>query len=149
MTTSLYYFGCRSASEASQLEAVPVQMNRVNVVAGVPHTYPVSLAFVDVERCCSGHGGRRIGETVNRPSIEPFVCGVVFGKEHIEGFGQPEIIRANCLAHYPRKGSRRRSRPGRNAFTFGGNKIGNPGFRTVGIGSSFFGTVVQHATTKS
>jgi hypothetical protein len=46
----LYYSRCRSASEASQLEAVPVQMNRVNVVAGVPHTYLVSLAFAEARK---------------------------------------------------------------------------------------------------
>ena len=72
--------------DVGQLEAVPVQVDRMDVVAGVAHTKAVALALPQVE----GRGcdialvmGKATPLMVQR--LKPSIGGVVFGESHLEG----------------------------------------------------------------
>src|SRR5262249_44341086 len=78
---------CRGLSSyAHKLKAVPVQMDRMNIVAGIAHAKPIPLSLFQVK--CRGHGfaGHRIGHTIDRPAVEAFFRRVVLRKSHLEGF---------------------------------------------------------------
>src|SRR5579862_867484 len=59
-------------------------MDGVNVVARVAHVQAVPLSSFEVERSGNYRLSHRIGDAVDRPTIETFFGGVVFRKSHLK-----------------------------------------------------------------
>ena len=61
------------ASDLCELEAVAVEMDGVDVVAGVAHAHAVALALMEMEGWLGHHMVRGIGDAVDGPLIESVV----------------------------------------------------------------------------
>src|ERR1700722_10424529 len=58
-------------------------MNRVDVVTGVAHPQAIPLACIEMKGWRSHHLIEGIGDTVDRPTVEPVDRGIIFGKGHV------------------------------------------------------------------
>ena len=76
--------GGGDASEVGQFEAVAMEMDGVDVVAGVAHVDAVAAALMEVKR--GGHVVHGEGDVVDGPAIEAFCGGVLLGEGHLDGF---------------------------------------------------------------
>src|SRR5258708_14712702 len=82
--TSFQHSGCGFSSKAGYFEAVPVEMDRMNIVAGIAHPQSIPLALLQVKcgwRWLAGHG---IRHAIDRPAVEAFLRSVVFRECHLE-----------------------------------------------------------------
>ena len=72
------------SSDARNFKNVPMQVNRMDVVTGIPHANAVTLAFFQVEG--RGHHLHIAGirGAVDLPAIEALVRGVRFGEGQVE-----------------------------------------------------------------
>src|ERR1700735_2636960 len=65
------------ARQLGEFETVPVKMDRMNVVARIPHTDSVALALFQVKRGGDPFLRHRIRDPIYRPLVEAFFGGVV------------------------------------------------------------------------
>src|ERR1700676_1809118 len=86
-------------------------MDGVNVIAGVTHTQPVPLALVQVEYGWNYLANHRVRYAIDRPSIEAFLSGIVFGECHSEGLVRQRGCRARFRETCVVPLERRRSNP--------------------------------------
>src|SRR5437879_5569649 len=77
--------GSRGSRQTGQLEAVPVEMYRMDVIAGIAHVDSIPVAFLQVKRGRSHCIGHRIGCPVDGPAVEALFSGIVFPEDHLEG----------------------------------------------------------------
>src|ERR1700730_7542222 len=61
-------------------------MNGVDVITGIPHMDPISLAFLQMNRGRGYFVGHWVSDSVNGPAIEALFGSIVFGKDHLESF---------------------------------------------------------------
>ena len=78
-----------SARPPRQFKSMPMQVNRMNVVAGIAHPQPVSLALLQMERSWRHASAHRIRDTIDRPAVEAVHGSVLFGEQHVEGLVRP------------------------------------------------------------
>src|SRR6185312_528537 len=87
----LHHTGCGLACDAHELEAVPVEVNRVDVVARIAHAQAVAPACMDLEEGTHSLHGERL--SVEGPLIEATACGVDLREHHVDG-----VVRRRCDA---------------------------------------------------
>jgi len=75
--------GSGLARDPGQLKAVPVQVDRVDVVAGIAHPYAVPLTLMQVKGGCRHHLILGIRHPIDGPLIESIQRGVLLFKEHV------------------------------------------------------------------
>src|SRR5215469_8704899 len=93
-----------------------MQVDRMDVVACIPHAQPIALPLLQVECRRLGVVVHGKSDTVDRPAIETFFCGVVFLKEHVEGF----IGRGRCATWLRKSGITPLERGWSNPLGFAG-----------------------------
>ena len=81
------------ATDAHELEAVAVEMQRVDIVARIAKLEPVALALAEHHH--RTHGFHREGLAVERPPVEPVRGSVVLDDGHID-----RLIRRRRRARY-------------------------------------------------
>src|SRR5215475_14369699 len=65
---------------------MPVQMDRVDVIARVAHTQPIPLALLQVECGWCYFVRHRVSDSVDRPPVEAVLRSIIFREGHFEGF---------------------------------------------------------------
>src|SRR6266567_2975930 len=71
--------------QTRQLEAVPVQMDRMEVIAGIAHTESIPLAVLQMKCSCAYFASHRVSDAIDGPSVEAVLRGIVFREGHFEG----------------------------------------------------------------
>src|SRR5579885_2012223 len=82
----LHHARSRRSHDIRQLECMAVQVNRVEIVTGIPHMDTIAAALLQVKSCWLLHGRIRVGDSIDRPAIETFNGRVVLCEEHLECF---------------------------------------------------------------
>src|ERR1700693_2685993 len=77
----LHHACSRYSRELGEFEAVPVKMDRMNVVAGIVHPQAVTLALPEME--IGFHRVARKHRVINCPEVESVVGCVPLGEGHV------------------------------------------------------------------
>src|ERR1700733_3027112 len=81
-----HYAGRRFSRQLHKLETVPVQMDGMDVVAGVAHLDPIALALLQMKRRLARLVAPPVFNTVDRPAIEAFLGSILFREGHFDRF---------------------------------------------------------------
>jgi len=76
----------RLPRDARQLERVAMQVDGMNIVAGISHAQAVVFPLVQMKRRRGHHLRVGVGHAVDGPLIESVARGVLFLEEHVENF---------------------------------------------------------------
>src|SRR5215813_10793973 len=78
--------GCGLSKDFREFEAVAVQMDGMDVIAGIAHAYAIPLALLEVKGGRSDFAGHRKSDAIDGPAIEALFSGVVLYDDHLKSF---------------------------------------------------------------
>src|ERR1022692_763241 len=77
----LYDTGSMLASNLCDLKTVPVQVHRMYIIGCIAHAEPVSFPLFQMEHGIHAHHIE--SNAIDRPSVEPSISSLLFGKDHV------------------------------------------------------------------